>query len=64
MEEYREIVSDIVTTAGGAQAWIEMGLSGYLTKRCTGCGIDEDAVALAPALQWLTEHAGACTARR
>ncbi|WP_432977812.1 hypothetical protein [Dactylosporangium sp. CA-233914] len=63
MDEYREIVSDVLTTAGGAQAWIEMNLSGYLSKRCTGCGTDEDAVALAPALQWLEEHASACTAR-
>ncbi|UWZ33471.1 hypothetical protein Drose_19330 [Dactylosporangium roseum] len=64
MEEYREIVSDVRTTAGGAQAWVEMNLSGYLTERCTGCGADEDAVALAEALRWLTEHAPACTARR
>ncbi|GAA1531802.1 hypothetical protein GCM10009827_056900 [Dactylosporangium maewongense] len=62
--EYREIVSDIVTTTGGAQAWIEMNLSGYLTKRCTGCGVDEDAGSIATALQWLTEHAAACTTRR
>jgi hypothetical protein len=62
MDEYREIVSAVVTTAGGAEAWIEMNLSGYLTKRCTGCGIDEDAVAMAPGLQWLTEHASACQA--
>ncbi|WP_238013451.1 hypothetical protein KZZ52_23945 [Dactylosporangium sp. AC04546] len=63
MEEYREIVSDVFTTTGGAQAWIEMNLTGYLTRRCTGCGIDEDAIALAPALQWLAEHASACTER-
>jgi hypothetical protein len=64
MEEYREIVSDIVTTAGGAQTWIEMNLAGYLTKRCTGCGVDEDAEAWAPALRWLIEHAPACDVRR
>ncbi|MGI5176257.1 hypothetical protein ACQEVZ_08020 [Dactylosporangium sp. CA-152071] len=63
MEEYREIVSDIVTTAGGAEAWIEMNLSGYLTERCTGCGADEDADGIAPALQWLTDHAATCTTR-
>ncbi|WP_432828736.1 hypothetical protein [Dactylosporangium sp. CA-092794] len=63
MEEYREIVSDVVTTAGGAQAWIEMNLSGYLTKRCTGCGLDADAPAIASALEWLTDHAATCTAR-
>lgn len=64
MEEYREIVSDVRTTAGGAQAWVEMNLSGYLTKRCTGCGTDEDAPSLAAALQWLAEHAPACAAGR
>ncbi|UWP87030.1 hypothetical protein [Dactylosporangium fulvum] len=64
MEEYREIVSDVLTTAGGAQAWVEMNLSGYLTERCTGCGANEDAVALVEALQWLTEHAPACAARQ
>ncbi|MER7009723.1 hypothetical protein ABT297_42700 [Dactylosporangium sp. NPDC000555] len=64
MEEYREIVSDVLTTAGGAQAWIEMNLTGYLTKRCSGCGIDEDAEAMAAAMQWLTEHASTCVARQ
>ena len=63
VEEYREIVSDVRATAGGAEAWIEMNLSGYLSQRCTGCSTDEDAVGLAPALQWLEEHARACTAR-
>ncbi|MEV8516796.1 hypothetical protein [Dactylosporangium sp. NPDC051484] len=64
MEEYREIVSDVLTTAGGAQAWIEMNLSGYLTKRCSGCGADEDAEALPSAMQWLSEHAPACAERQ
>ncbi|MEV4510755.1 hypothetical protein AB0K00_17505 [Dactylosporangium sp. NPDC049525] len=64
MNEYREIVSEILRTDGGGEAWIEMDLSGYLTERCTGCGTAEPAVALAPALQWLTRHASLCTARR
>lgn len=64
MGEYREIVSDILATAGGGQAWIEMNLTGYLTERCTGCGTDEEAESLAQALAWLAEHAAACTAGR
>jgi hypothetical protein len=40
-----------------------MNISGYLTKRCTGCGADEDAEGIAPALQWLTDHAATCTTR-
>jgi hypothetical protein len=64
MDEYREIVSDILTTTGGAEAWIETNLAGYLTKRCTGCDLDEDAQSWAQALAWLAEHATACTVRR
>jgi hypothetical protein len=63
MDEYREIASVILPTAGGGQAWIEMNLAGYLTKRCTGCGIDEAVEAIAPGLVWLAEHAAACSTR-
>jgi hypothetical protein len=64
MDEYREIVSNIVRTPGGGEAWIEMNLSGFLTERCTGCGIDEPVESIAAGLQWLTEHAPACDVRR
>ncbi|MER7280477.1 hypothetical protein ABT369_39170 [Dactylosporangium sp. NPDC000244] len=64
MDEYREIVSDILRTAGGGEAWIEMNLAGYLTERCTGCGADEPVVSRAAGLQWLAEHAPACRVRR
>ena len=64
MDEYREIVSNILRTAGGGEAWIEMNLSGFLTERCTGCGTDEPVEAMASGLQWLAEHARACDVRR
>ncbi|MFC5002543.1 hypothetical protein ACFPIJ_32505 [Dactylosporangium cerinum] len=64
MNEYREIVSEILRTAGGGEAWIEMDLSGFLTERCTGCGHSVDVAAMAAGLHWLVEHAAACAVRR
>ncbi|MGI5179513.1 hypothetical protein ACQEVZ_24600 [Dactylosporangium sp. CA-152071] len=63
MDEYREVVSDVIRTASGGEAWIEMNLAGYLTQRCTGRGTDEPVAAMAPALQWLAEHAAVCGQR-
>lgn len=62
--EYREIVSNVLTTPAGAEAWLEMDAAGHLTKRCAGCGLDEYVVAMAPGLAWLAGHAVTCVVRR
>jgi hypothetical protein len=58
-----EIVSRILTTAGGAQVWIEQNGHGVLAVRCLGCKRWIPQVAMAPALLALVTHAPGCFER-
>jgi hypothetical protein len=58
------IVSQILTTAGGAQVWVEQNGHGVLAVRCLGCKTWRPKVAMAPALLALVTHAPECTVRR
>ena len=57
---YREIVSNVLDTAGGHSAWLQQDAAGHLSVRCTGCGLDEYAAGMAPGLGALVNHAEAC----
>jgi len=58
------IVSRILFTAGGAVAWVEVADPEYTYERlfviCRGCGLEDEAGGMAPALCRLVEHAEAC----
>jgi hypothetical protein len=60
MQPWREIVSDVVATRDGRQAWVEMDAAGHLSVRCTGCRLDEYRAGMAPALAALVDHAATC----
>lgn len=57
---WREIVSKVLENQAGRQAWVEMDAAGNLTVRCTGCGLDEFAFAMAPAIGRLVGHVADC----
>ncbi len=57
---WREIVSQVLTTAAGSEVWLEMDAVQHLTVRCSGCGLDEYAAGMAPGLFRVGAHAAEC----
>ncbi len=58
-----EIVSRVVYTAAGFEAWVEQDRTGQLAVRCTGCRTSQPVAGMAPGLNRLVRHTGSCTAQ-
>lgn len=58
-----QLVSKVITTAGGCEVWVEMQGSDDHHLRCSGCGADETFIGVAPALFALGNHAKSCQVR-
>jgi hypothetical protein len=57
-----EIVSEVLRTAAGDDAWVERDGVGRLYVRCGG-GLYQRSPAMAPALASLVDHVASCTCR-
>lgn len=53
-DDYRQIVSRVLDTDNGGQAWLEQDTTGQVYARCSGCRGSWPMAGMAPGLLLLT----------